>query len=206
MHAAVASLRVQALELLEVAVHGGLSAEPLSLDLVSRLQRVTSDLHEILTTLEPPPDAGAGLLDAMTPQPSRDAAAVLGLASAVMSLSRSSADEAERWLRVLRLHGRVAAALRELGVPEAPLGTVADEPDAFGGSTAAGMAAVATVAAEASGLARRTGSPTVDTIHLLFALRARYGGSFDRALYRRGVSWDGLLERLPDAVSVDASA
>src|SRR3954471_4861952 len=54
---------------------------------------------------------------------SQDAAIVLGLAGTAMSFAHSREDEAERWLRVLRMHGRVGEALQGLGVPEAPLMT-----------------------------------------------------------------------------------
>src|SRR3954467_15321643 len=56
---------------------------------------------------------------------SRDAALALGLAGTAMSFAHSREDEAERWLRVLRMHGRVGEALQALGVPEAPLMTYA---------------------------------------------------------------------------------
>ena len=57
----------------------------------------------------------------MTPALSRDAAMVLGLAGTALPFARTREDEAERWLRVLRLHGGVAGALQAVGVGEAPL-------------------------------------------------------------------------------------
>src|SRR2546421_9949338 len=56
---------------------------------------------------------------------SQDAAIVLGLAGTAMAFAHSREDEAERWLRVLRMNGRVGEALQALGVPEAPLMTYA---------------------------------------------------------------------------------
>ena len=47
-----------------------------------------------------------------------DAAIVLGIASTAMPFARTPGDAAERWLRVLRLHGEVGAALQALGVSE----------------------------------------------------------------------------------------
>jgi hypothetical protein len=45
----------------------------------------------------------------------------LGIASTAMPFARTATDEAERWLRVLRLHGEAGMALRALGVSEGPL-------------------------------------------------------------------------------------
>ena len=54
---------------------------------------------------------------------SQDAAVVAALAGTAMSFSHSAEDQAERWLRALRLHGKVGTALQALGVGEAPLST-----------------------------------------------------------------------------------
>lgn len=53
-------------------------------------------------------------------QLSQDAALVAALAGTAMSFSHSAEDQAERWLRALRLHGQVGCALQALGVGEAP--------------------------------------------------------------------------------------
>ena len=50
-----------------------------------------------------------------------DAAIALGIASTAMPFARTRVDEVERWLRVLRLHGRVGIELQALGVTEEPL-------------------------------------------------------------------------------------
>ena len=47
-----------------------------------------------------------------------DAAMVLGIAATAIPFARTPEDEAERWLRILRLHGEVGAALQALGVSE----------------------------------------------------------------------------------------
>src|SRR2546423_8992159 len=55
------------------------------------------------------------------PAPDTDAAMVLGMASTAMPFADTSQAEAERWLRILRLHGEAGTALQALGVSEAPL-------------------------------------------------------------------------------------
>jgi hypothetical protein len=50
-----------------------------------------------------------------------DAAMVLGIAATAMPFARTRQEEAERWLRVLRLHGDVGATLQALGVSEGAL-------------------------------------------------------------------------------------
>ena len=57
---------------------------------------------------------------------SQDAALVVAFAGTAMPFAHSAEDEAERWLRALRLHGQVGAALQALGVGEAPLMTGSD--------------------------------------------------------------------------------
>ena len=63
-----------------------------------------------------------------------DAAMVLGIASTAMPFARNREAEAERWLRLLRLHGEVGIALQALGVSETSLPLPAaeslDRPDA----------------------------------------------------------------------------
>src|SRR4051794_41974719 len=56
---------------------------------------------------------------------SQDAAIVLALAETAIPFAVSREDEAERWVRLLRLHGQVGLALQALGVGEAPLSTMA---------------------------------------------------------------------------------
>jgi hypothetical protein len=51
---------------------------------------------------------------------SQDAALVVTLAGTAMAFAHSADDEAERWLRVMRLHGQVGDVLQALGVGEAP--------------------------------------------------------------------------------------
>ena len=60
---------------------------------------------------------------------SQDAALVTALAGTAMPFAHSTEDQVERWLRALRLHGRVGAAMQALGVGEAALIGHADAAD-----------------------------------------------------------------------------
>ncbi len=128
---------------------------------------------------------------------SQDAALVAALAGTAMPFSHSAADQAERWLRVLRLHGEVGAALQALGVSEAPLMTGSDPMPEPSGGPPLGDEVVERVVRRAGELAIARRAPCVCTVDVLFALFQIYGGLIDRALYLRGSSRDELIERLP---------
>ncbi|MFL5894276.1 MAG: hypothetical protein ACJ76Z_04080 [Thermoleophilaceae bacterium] len=112
-----------------------------------------------------------------------------------MGFAHGREDEAERWLRVLRMHGRVGEALQALGVSEAPLMTHA-RPPAPDSSPAAEGDPVDVVMTRALGMARQRDADRAGTIDVLFAVLGTYGSAFDRALYIRGTSREELLERL----------
>jgi len=129
---------------------------------------------------------------------SQDAAIVLALADTAVPFACSPEDEAERWVRVLRLHGVVGAALQSLGVGEAPLETPA-QPAAVRllRRRPLGEDIVEMVSQQAYDFARGRDAAVVSTVDVLFALFAVYGKTFDRALYVRGTSREELIERLP---------
>ena len=139
------------------------------------------------TPCEPP--KGPGL--------SQDAAIVLALADTAVNRGTSVEDEAERWLRVLRLHGEVGCTLQALGVGEGPLETTA-QPKAVRllRSRAIGEDAVEMVADRACHLARLRRASALSTVDVLFAVLELYDQAFDRALYVRGTTRDELLECL----------
>jgi hypothetical protein len=110
-----------------------------------------------------------------------------------MPFSHSAEDEAERWLRALRLHGQVGNALQALGVGEAPLVTGSEQRP---GRPPLGEKAVRLATERAAEYAMHRGAETVGTPDLLFAVMELYGRLFDRALYLRGASREELLERL----------
>jgi hypothetical protein len=110
-----------------------------------------------------------------------------------MAFSHSAEDEAERWLRAMRMHGRVGQTLQALGVGESPLMTGSE---ARPGKTPLGPKAVDVVTDRAQDYAFRRSATAVGTTELLFAVMEVYGQMFDRALYLRGASREELLERL----------
>jgi hypothetical protein len=126
---------------------------------------------------------------------SQDAAIVLGLAGTAMTFAHSREDEAERWLRVLRMHGRVGEVLQGLGVPEAPLMTAARAAPSPSAAPKAG-GSVDAICRRAVRMSNARAADRVATIDILFAVLATYGHAFDRALYIRGASREELLERL----------
>ncbi|MDX6488481.1 MAG: hypothetical protein QOK13_1096 [Gaiellaceae bacterium] len=128
---------------------------------------------------------------------SQDAAIVLALADTAIPFAVSPEDEAERWVRLLRLHGQVGGALQALGVGEAPLSTMA-QPHAIRVLRARplGEDPVADVSQAARRLACKRGASAAATIDVLFGVIGVYGKTFDRALYIRGTSVEELLARL----------
>src|SRR4051794_32410652 len=121
------ALRTAAFTLLEELRHDGYSERADLSVAVVRMQSVTNHLGAV-----------AELLDSVARRErmplSQDGAIVLGLAATAVPFATSLEDEAERWLRVLRMHGQVGAVLQALGVPEGPLTTEAHETSPTGAS------------------------------------------------------------------------
>lgn len=123
-----------------------------------------------------------------------DAAMVLGIASTAMPFARTADEEAERWLRVLRLHGEVGAALQALGVSEDSM--LASQPPEQPPAEGLHSAAVTNIAAEAVKIAALRGSPGVATSDVLVAVMRVYGPHFDHVLRAHGTDRDEVLARL----------
>lgn len=123
------------------------------------------------------------------------------LAGTAMPFAHSAADEAERWLRALRLHGQVGSVLQALGVGEAPLVTGAEQERPSGDGPARGPENLDEVTRRATAVAAKREADTVGTPDLLFAVFEVYGELFDRALYMRGTGREELVERLAAAGS-----
>jgi len=134
-----------------------------------------------------------------------DAAMVLGIASTAMPFARTPEDQAERWLRVLRLHGEVGIALQALGVSEGSLQVQGEEADPARGAPADGVDdrdVVAQVTEDAVDIAGRRGATGVATTDVLMAVMHFYGADFDRVLRAHGTDRDEVIERL-GALEVD---
>jgi hypothetical protein len=126
-----------------------------------------------------------------------DTAIVLGIASTALPFACTPEDAAERWLRVLRLHGDAGAALQALGVSEGPL----REPDEQEGGWAASPSAddrdvLARVIEYAVHRADRRGAAGVATSDVLMAVMDVYGADFERVLQAHGTDRDEVIERL----------
>jgi len=131
---------------------------------------------------------------------SQDAALVVALAGTAIPFAHSAEDEAERWLRAMRLHGQVGAILQGLGVGEAPLMTGSEHEHSGGhGTPNMGPDVLDDVTARASQFALAREAENVGTADILFAVLDVYGKLFDRALYLRGTSREELVERLTAA-------
>jgi len=133
---------------------------------------------------------------------SQDAALVVALAGTAIPFAHSAEDEAERWLRAMRLHGEVGSILQALGVGEAPLMTdaVCGHSDAHGTPNLA-PDVLDDVTERASQVALARGAENVGTADILFAVLDVYGKLFERTLYLRGTSRDELVERLTSAAA-----
>jgi hypothetical protein len=128
---------------------------------------------------------------------SEDAALVTALAGTAMAFSHCAEDEAERWLRALRLHGQVGSALQALGVGEAPLesaaGEICEEPSS---SPPLGQPALERAVRGAERRATQRHAEAVGTADLLMALLDVYGQPMDHALELRGATRGEVIERL----------
>jgi hypothetical protein len=125
-----------------------------------------------------------------------DASMVLGIASTAMPFARTPEAQAERWLRILRLHGEAGIALQALGVGEARLGTLAEGPVPTATERGDDRDMVGQVTAHARRIAARRGAAGVTTRDVLLAVMRVYGVYFDRVLQAHGTDRAEVVERL----------
>jgi hypothetical protein len=131
----------------------------------------------------------------MKPNPDTSAAIVLGIAATAMPFAPSREAEAERWLRILRLHGEAGSTLQALGVSEAPLEEAAQhEPRARQPGQERDV--VAQVTDTAAGVAAMRGARALDTRDVLVAVMDYYGEDFNHILRVHGTDRAEVLERL----------
>jgi uncharacterized alpha-E superfamily protein len=115
----------------------------------------------------------------------------VGLAATALPFAGSHAEEAERWLRILRVSGAVGHAMQAIGVPEEPMiagATLAGDP------SRPGSLERLVEAAEANCRARQANA--ISTEDLLVAAHATYGAALDQALGIRGTTVAEVLERV----------
>jgi len=132
-----------------------------------------------------------------SPALSNEAAMVLGLAGTAMPFARSREEEAERWLRVLRLHGDVSGALQSLGIGEEPI-AAPDGSSGNGHDSRQGTEheVVTSITQSATESAKRRSVQTVGTVDVLIGAMEYYGEDFDRVLKAYGTDRDEVLERV----------
>ena len=127
-----------------------------------------------------------------------DAEIVLAIASTAMPFARSPEEQAERWLRVLRLHGEVGIALQALGVSEQALAHIPNsevsQPD--GSLDLQNADVIAEVSRRAMDIAASRSSAGVTTVELLLAVMDVYGEHFARVLEAHGTDCNEVRERL----------
>ena len=130
-----------------------------------------------------PPAPSLALIDvapiALERPKSVSAAIFLALAETLVPFASSRADEAERWLRIMREHGDVGEALARLGMASGQLST----PSLGSASREPDPDPVTAVASEAASFAAERNAPAIDGVDVLFAVMLEYGSLFDRALY-----------------------
>ena len=194
----VTELRARTFHLIEEMATLGLSANGAQSSVPQQLQDAANSLGAAQGSLA----AAAGSLpdneeadDQATTQITQEAAIVLALAGTALPLASSALDEAECWLRTLRLYGVVGDALQSLGVLEKPLQT-SSKPDPKPSFRRNATSSIDRVREQAEQLAHDRGATLMTTADVLFAVLAVYAGAFDRALYGRGVTRSQLLERL----------
>jgi hypothetical protein len=130
---------------------------------------------------------------------SADAAMVVGLASTAMPFADSPDAEVERWLRILRLHGRAGRTLSSLGIGEAPLIDTRQSAAADRLAAPAPRAdgdVIDRVTDEAARVAADRGVTTVGTTDVLLAVMGVYGPDFERVLNAYGTTRDEVIECL----------
>jgi anti-sigma B factor antagonist len=124
-----------------------------------------------------------------------DAALLLGIAGTAMPFAQSLDEQAERWLRAMRRHGEAGAVLASLGVTEAPVIRLADEPERQ--LLRSGDAdAVDIVTDHAGHIAAARGAAKLATTDVLQAVIHVYGRTFERVLAAHGVNVEELVARL----------
>jgi anti-sigma B factor antagonist len=139
---------------------------------------------------------GTGAVNAR-PALSTEAALVIGLASTALPFADSLEAEAERWLRILRLHGDPSSAGSGSGVATALAGADQAETDVraeLAGGTYSQR--IEGVIEHACRVARDRAADVVATVDVLAGVLAVYGADFDRVLSAYGSDRKAVTQQL----------
>lgn len=127
---------------------------------------------------------------------SPQAALVIGLAATSLPFADGPEAEVDRWLRILRMHGRTGRVLQALGVGEASLRPGTPEIPRRGRWHRSGDNVVDLVSAAAVDSSMTRHAPAVETEDVLAGLLRVYGRLFEEALEAHGTTSREVLERL----------
>jgi hypothetical protein len=114
----------------------------------------------------------------------------VALAATAMPFASTHCEEAERWLRILRVNGVVGNAMQALGLPEEPFEPcppVEEDDPCRPGSFDAVVAAAADEQRQRQGEA-------ITSEDLFVGVRSVYGPAFEKALASRGTTSAEVLE------------
>lgn len=129
---------------------------------------------------------------ALSPQ----AALVIGLAATSIPFAGGPEAEVDRWLRILRMHGRTGRVLQAIGVGETSLRPAAPEPARRGRWRRSGDNVVDLVSAAAADSSLARHAPAIDTEDVLAGVLRVYGRLLEEALEAHGTTSREVLERL----------
>ena len=127
---------------------------------------------------------------------SGDAALVVGLAATAMPFAHTAEDQAESWLRTLRLHGDVGRALASLGMSEEQLLARAMPKSESVGTPVPEGDVIERVVRSAMEFTIARGGACTGTGDLLFALFDVYGRTMDRAMFMHGTTRSQVFDTL----------
>lgn len=116
----------------------------------------------------------------------------VGLAATALPFARSEYEQAERWLRILRVNGAIGNAMQGIGLPEYPLVANAGPPPTAP-CQPDGLTAVIEAAKRS---ARERDAETITTEDVFVGVATTYGAAFDHALAIRGTTAAEVLERM----------
>ncbi|MEA2466661.1 MAG: hypothetical protein QOJ57_787 [Thermoleophilaceae bacterium] len=114
----------------------------------------------------------------------------MALAATAMPFASTHSEEAERWLRILRVNGAVGNAMQGLGLPEEPLElgapVVGDDP--------CRPDSIDSVITAATAECRKRGRDAITTADLFVGVLSTYGPAFEKTLAVRGTTSEEVLD------------